>query len=468
MHPRLQQELDQQRRWVPRSPGPAVSLGEELAANEFLPPGEQRLADRRRLREMVRHADATVPHWREVFGHLRLRPSDLDDPSDLRKLPVMAKTEVTRTGDALRSEAFAFKDLVIIRTSGHSAPPAVYWRGPENRLLQAMLVQRQMRWFGYDPGGRMAWISTPEDLPRDGASRLAPGETRQRDHWPGPGRFFHTGDFRGLSCHTAPEEKVRWLEERDPTYLRATSSELEELAFLFQGRDLPPGLRGLRAIAEPLSPGMRRRIEETFGVRVDLGYGSDELGWLAAYCPEGDRYHVQTENAWVEIVDAAGDACAPGEWGRVVVTTVGNPAMPLFRLDTGDVACRVDEPCPCGRTLPSLGPRVDRAGVVKAIPPSVSRLVTALRERVEALRGSLSLSLRKYQVARTAEDRFELRLVPRGGGGLPPALVAHLEREWEAAAPPASVRFRVVEVGDLPRSRNGKFHHFVDEVPPAG
>jgi phenylacetate-CoA ligase len=90
-------------------------------------------------------------------------------------------------------------------------------------------------------------------------------------------------------------------------------------------------------------------------------YSSDEAGYIALQCPEGEHYHVQSESLLLEVLDAAGSACMPGQVGRVIVTTLNNFAMPLVRYDTGGDA-EVGPPCACGRGLPVLRSLVERAG----------------------------------------------------------------------------------------------------------
>lgn len=54
----------------------------------------------------------------------------------------------------------------------------------------------------------------------------------------------------------------------------------------------------------------------------------------------------------MEIVDEAGKSVPRGETGEVVLTTLGRVATPIVRYKNGDVGRILDEPCPCGRTLP--------------------------------------------------------------------------------------------------------------------
>ena len=82
-------------------------------------------------------------------------------------------------------------------------------------------------------------------------------------------------------------------------------------------------------------------------------YSANEVGYIAFRCREQGALHVQSESLLVEVLDDAGQPCAPGETGRVVVTSLHNLATPLLRYEIGDYA-EVGAPCKCGRGLPVL------------------------------------------------------------------------------------------------------------------
>ena len=58
--------------------------------------------------------------------------------------------------------------------------------------------------------------------------------------------------------------------------------------------------------------------------------------------------HLRENHVIAEIVDASGRVLPPGEWGELVITTVGMEALPLIRYRTGDCTRILPEPCPCG------------------------------------------------------------------------------------------------------------------------
>ena len=160
-------------------------------------------------------------------------------------------------------------------------------------------------------------------------------------------------------------------------------------------------------------------------------------------------------------MDRDAQPCAPGEFGRLLVTVFSNAAMPLIRYDVDDMAQALDDgPCPCGRTLPSFGPVIGRYSQIAALPPGTLDLADALRGAMEALRPPLSLNLREYQVHQYRNGRFELRLVT--AGPMPAAFEAHIQGVWRAVAPgraPLSIR----AVDSIPLAPSLKFFHFTSD-----
>ena len=128
------------------------------------------------------------------------------------------------------------------------------------------------------------------------------------------------------------------------------------LAFYIQERKLPPPrLHGIIACAGTVTPEWRRVLEETFGAEVFDKYGSRECCDMACECREHQGLHIFSPNVFLEVVDASGSACPPGETGRLLVTLLNNPSFPMIRYDIGDLAQRAEAgPCACGLAWPRL------------------------------------------------------------------------------------------------------------------
>ena len=92
-----------------------------------------------------------------------------------------------------------------------------------------------------------------------------------------------------------------------------------------------------------------RACEELLGTRLFPHYGSREMGMAGAICcPAHEGMHVRENHIIPEIVDRTGQVLPHGEWGELVITTIGMEAMPLIRYRTGDFTRLLPAPCSCG------------------------------------------------------------------------------------------------------------------------
>ena len=124
-------------------------------------------------------------------------------------------------------------------------------------------------------------------------------------------------------------------------------------------------------------------IEETWGCQVFTHYGLTETGFgCAVQCAAREGHHLRPELI-LEILDpATGAPVEPGLPGEIVLSTLGQAAMPLIRYRTGDMARMITGPCPCGSVLPRLGRVEGRLENVLALGQGRTLSIHQLDERV--------------------------------------------------------------------------------------
>ena len=217
----------------------------------------------------------------------------------------------------------------------------------------------------------------------------------------------------------------------------------------------PPKLKAVWTVSENVDDSLRAACRDAFGCRIVSNYTAGETGYIALQCPLGQGYHVMSEVIRVEILDADGLACAPGEIGRVVVTPLYNYAMPLLRYEIGDEA-EVGAPCACGRGLPVLSRIVGRLENYLILKSGERRRIDLSHYRVSAIR-----QIREFQLAQTGPDRIELRL----------AVSAPLNNEdltllnaIMANSFGADFAWEIVFLDSIPKTASGKLLQFVNEV----
>ena len=113
--------------------------------------------------------------------------------------------------------------------------------------------------------------------------------------------------------------------------------------------------------------------EQRLQAETAMVYNSPALGCggIMFPCQEGEGFHIQEDYFYPEIVEYGTDRVItePHKAGELVLTPLAAEAMPIFRYRTGQVVMRLDEPCPCGRTLTRLANPTEYAGVVwQAMP----------------------------------------------------------------------------------------------------
>jgi phenylacetate-CoA ligase len=154
-----------------------------------------------------------------------------------------------------------------------------------------------------------------------------------------------------------------------------------------------------------------------------------------------------------EIIRDDGTPCQPGETGELVVTPLYNYASPLVRYRSGDFVER-GQPCPCGRTLPTIGRVVGRREHMFQFPDGRRALPALDRVRVCEMLGH-----EKWVFAQTAPSLAELQVAQDGYESQESELLAHL-----SSATGSSLSVSLKRVGSLPLTSGGKRHFCINAM----
>ncbi|MCX7149749.1 MAG: AMP-binding protein [Rhodocyclales bacterium] len=462
-------EFLEQARWhfLPGEEGRLGAFYRELLANEFRAPAELEELLNWRLAAVVGRAAAMVPFYAECFARLGLAPADVSAIGDLPRLPVLTKSELLLQGTNMLAKSLPAGESIYgwFSSSGTTGKPAKVLYTVGANLMFTLLAQRQYRWYRFDPMARFASIRLSSQLPlRTDRSLLPNGETLEMNRWRYAGTVFHTGPYLCFNVENPVEEQLRWIEDCKPDYLQSYSESLEHLALACEGNWRGTSVQKLTAISEQLTPSMKALIEATLGAPVVQSYGLNEAGLVAVRCEAGS-YHWHVEHCVVEVVDAQGRPCRGGEVGRLLVTTLSNPAMPLLRYDTGDMAETVVGPCPCGRTLPAFGNITGRYSRIAWLPEGSLQMAGVLRGALESIPSEFCRPLRQFQIHQFRDGSFELRVV--AVSPLRQEFEAHLRAAWATLPGADAAPLRIIRVDSIPRGPGGKFQDFSSDFMPA-
>lgn len=441
---------------------------EQLVDNEFLTPVKQQQLLNKRVENLLAFCAKQVPYYQSKWSELGIKTSSLREVDDLQRLPILVKQDVKLNSDALQpvQPPRGHEAYVNLRSSGTTGEPLVVAHSRPSRLAFSAFKQRYLRWFGFDPMANYGAIRPASDLPRKpGGQIMGLGETWSADHWPLVGTLFYTGRYRAFDDLNPPEAKLSWLHHHRPDYLLGQAASLEQMAVAGEGRNPFQGIRAFESISQQLLPEMAQRISKVFAAPVYQNYGLNEAGIVAARCPEAGNYHFNAENYAVEIVDAKGTPCAAGERGRLLVTTLGNFAMPLVRYDTDDLAEVAHGPCPCGRTLPHFSDLFGRYRRTACLPEGTWDYWVTFQRGLNRLQPAALNGLLQYQLHHHRDNSFTLRLVL--GETFPVEQLENRIRSfWGEHLKEQRASLQIAVVDGIERAQGTKYQNFISDYFP--
>jgi phenylacetate-CoA ligase len=440
--------------WPVMNREPVASLAALLAVMDRTQWMKRRDIVARQFEQLALLAKHLVRESRQFEGRMRdagLRPDDLGSEEGLRRLPVLRRRDLQVPPGDLHCASLPQSHMPLgeSRTSGSTGEPVVIRRTAVNQLVWRAANIRTQIWQGTD-------FAKPCTTIRPQFS-----EYGVRDNRGAPiNLLFKTGPVQLIPITADIKQQAAWLREFRPDNIVIYPTNLDHLCRYFkENGGVPEGLNWVYTISETLHPRVREQAEEVLGAKVLDKYSSQEVGMIAAECPESGLYHIISENLIVEVIKDDGSPCRIGDTGRIIVTDLHNYATPMVRYDIRDVA-EVGGACPCGRGLPTLKRILGRERNL-LIKPDGTRNWPLIG--MHAFRDVAPVQ--QYQFIQHDLERIEVRMVTERP--LTKAEETKLAGIMKAAlAYECKLEF-VYFTGELPRSAGGKFEEFVSLVPGA-
>ncbi|MCW5702937.1 MAG: phenylacetate--CoA ligase [Bradyrhizobium sp.] len=295
-----------------------------------------------RLKRVLGHAYANVPHYRRGFDAAGVKPESLASLADIVRFPFTLKTDLR---DNYPFGMFALPRQQLARlhaSSGTTGKPTVVGYTGADLDRWADLMARSL-----------------------GCAGAAPGDVVHNAYGYGlftGGLGAHYGAER-LGCTVVPmsgggtERQVQLLNDFGANVLCATPSCALNIAEVAEasGIDLrrSPLSYGVFG-AEPWSEALRKDLQERLGIKAVDIYGLSEIMGPGVACEchvAQSGLHGWEDHFLFEVVDP--ETLVPkqfGEVGELVITTLTKEALPMIRYRTRDITRLDDTPCACGRT----------------------------------------------------------------------------------------------------------------------
>ena len=399
------------------------------------------------LHQIIDHAYQTVPYYRALFNEHDLKPDDIQDKTDLNKIPILEKEVIRKHPEQFLSQTSNPKGLHVAYTSGTTGTPL--------RLYQSVdLIRRQYachtilrEWAGVSLKVRRATF---------GGRMVVAAERSKPPFW----RYNAAENQMLFSSYHMNESNlyhyVEALLKFQPVEIIGYPSSIYSIANDVKKR----GITGLRpkvvlTNSETLLSWQRSFIEQAFGCVVFDWYSSEEFSCFIGQCEQGG-YHIFPLVGIVELLPIPEQDKNGYAEGELVCTSLLNKDMPLLRYKMGDGGRWSQDGCPCGRSWPVLdciAGRIDDY-VTRADGTQIGRLdhvfkgVTGVKEaqihQISFDRVEVNLVV-DDQYNSAIENKVKLNLTERIGEGF---------------------RISFNYQSSIPRTARGKFRAVISDVSP--
>jgi len=319
-----------------------------------------------RLRVLVNRAWKHIPFYRRIWKERGFSPEEIRTVEDIVKIPFVTKRDILESIE--RFPPFGdyqgdFPSIRIQASTGSTGKPKPIFHTRNDWENIASLWARRLYAQGMRPNDivQIAFAYTLFIVgftSTEGAMKLG-------------ALVIPTGS----GAVTSSERQIQIAHDWGTTVMGCTGSYMLHLAEVAKKMGFDPRrdfkIRISFHTAEPLTPQMRKDIEEIWGCKAYNNYGSVETGAPTYECEEQDGLHISEDAYIFEIVDPeTGKPLPEGEEGELVVTTLFKEAAPFIRYRIGDITSFIPGQCACGRTyrrMNAIRGRVDDMIKVKGV-----------------------------------------------------------------------------------------------------
>ena len=280
----------------------------------------------------LRRLNETLARLKERGGFYKDYPEKLDSLADLRNLPFTTAEDLSaHPGKFLLTSQSEVSRVISGATSGTTGPAKrVFYTEKDTERTIGLFTAGISEMLA---AGEKCFIAFPFTGPF-GLGDLIAQAVERLGGIPVRAGFGQTwGEMLALLEETRPE-----------TYIGFPVT-LLSLVRLY-GKDIP--VKRALVSGDACPKGVMEELEMALGSRLYPHYGSRECGLGGAVtCPAFEGMHLRENHIIPEIIDESGNVLPEGEYGELVLTTIGADAMPLIRYRTGDIT-RILPPCKCG------------------------------------------------------------------------------------------------------------------------
>ena len=404
------------------------------------------------LSKLLIHAYENVPYYQRVFNERGLKPKDIQDFSDLQKLPFLTKEIVRDNLNDLKARNYPADKFEYVTTGGSTGIPlGFYYEKGVSRAKEWAFMKTQWDRVSYHFRNKCVILKGNVVESADKS------------------KFWETSLFgRWLilsSYHMTDEnlpEYIKKIRNFKPKFIQAYPSAITILARFMRENNIQPfpTVKAILCGSENLYPWQRELLEEVFQCRIFSWYGHSEMAALAGECEKSSYYHIFPEYG---IVELNGKNNKPvmneSEMGEIVATSLNNFACPLIRYRTMDLAVPANGKCECGRDYPLLK-KVE--GRLQELVVTKDRRLITLTALIFAQHFEAFSKVKEMQLIQEKEGEITVRIVKtlQYSKNDEQEILTKMQK---AVGNGLDINFEYVN--HIPRTERGKYRFLIQKLP---
>jgi phenylacetate-CoA ligase len=298
----------------------------------------------KKLRQLIKYSYENVPYYKGLFDKNGIKPEEITDLSNFKKIPFLTKDIIRQNKDELKSQSYPEYRFQYTVTSGSTGKPVGLYVDKINYYVDSFAFQKlKLERAGCNIFDKNIDIRGVVSI--DSADK---------------GKFWKNSIF-GRSMSLSPYhinddnipkyiEKIRKFK---PKYILSYPSIITEIARYMKKNNIKPisSLKVVFCTAEILYDWQKKLFTDVFRCRIFETYGLSENSALASYCEKSNLFHFFPEYGIVELIDKnSKDVTREDERGEIIVTGFRNDLFPFIRYKTGDTGVYTNQKCTCLRS----------------------------------------------------------------------------------------------------------------------
>jgi len=394
------------------------------------------------LSKLLHHAYENVPYYRKIFDDRSLKPKDIQNFDDLRKLPCLTKDIFKKHFSELIARNFKLINLPTNHTSGTTGKPLQFYENQNTKKKELAFIYHQWSRVKVKPG----------DLIIQLRGAIIKGNK--------PFEYDPIWKILRLSPIINSKETILYyleiMQEFGAKYLHGYPSTIALLSSNIKryGFSVPFKLNAILFASESIYSWQRNITKEVFNCQIFSHYGQAEKVVLAGECENNTYYHFIPQYGITEIDPTTNE---------IIGTSFLNYVNPFIRYRTTDIASHpVSLGCVgCGRqyypVFSSVEGRLEDFIITPRGIPISPAVITHPFKNLKTIKNT--------QIIQKSIDCVKLRIVPWVSCDTK-ILKSELEELSQGVVSilGSNMKIETEIVESIPLSKSGKFKWIISDV----